>query len=237
MCLGSRSQVSEPLHKRPSSQLFEALLDVELTSADGHLLAYFDSQPSARSTEPPESATDTQRSLHVPTLEMSGVSAAARRLRSLSPVAAVLLRSRVPGTAGTDENGRPRVRVFFAAFVSIRGDVQASEPATFHRGEGFKLALQSRFPGIRGHFAVVQTGTTPSVRLADRRYEAPSLPRKATSEPTSMPIARTRRDQLCVVEPLALVGLDRSGCQRRRHARRSWTVALDEAAPLAGRSE
>jgi hypothetical protein len=113
MCLGSRSQVSQTLHKRPSSQLFEALLlDVELTSADGHLLAYFDSQPSARNTEPPESAT-THREAYI--FQHLKCPACAPQLVAFGPFHQSLWSFCGPACLeqpGTDENIRAKIPVF-----------------------------------------------------------------------------------------------------------------------------
>jgi hypothetical protein len=56
-------------------------------------------------------------------------------LRSLSAVAAVLLRSCVPGTAGNKREQPSTNPSLFAAFASNHGEVQGSDPATFHRGD------------------------------------------------------------------------------------------------------
>jgi hypothetical protein len=68
--------------------------------------------------------------------------------------AAVPLRSRVPGTAGNRRERSTKNPSVFAAFASIRGELQGSEPATFHRGVRFKLAFLSRFRALCGLFAV-----------------------------------------------------------------------------------
>lgn len=58
-----------------------------------------------------------------------------RRLRSLSPVAAVLLRSRVPRTAGNRREQPTTNPSLSAAFAPVRESLEGSEPATFHRGD------------------------------------------------------------------------------------------------------
>lgn len=72
-------------------------------------------------------------------------------VRSLD--SAIHLRSHMPGT---DENGRerPTQNPVFRGFASIRGKLQGSEPATFHRGAFVTLALLSHFPRFCGLFAV-----------------------------------------------------------------------------------
>jgi hypothetical protein len=49
--------------------------------------------------------------------------------------AAVPLRSRVAGTAGNRRERSTKNPSVFAAFASVRGELQGSEPATFHRGD------------------------------------------------------------------------------------------------------
>ena len=75
-------------------------------------------------------------------------------LRSLSPLAAVLLRSCVPGTTGNRRERPTKKRSLFAAFASNRGELQGSEPATFHRGVRIDLTFLCRFRAPCGLFAV-----------------------------------------------------------------------------------
>jgi len=84
---------------------------------------------------------------------------------------AVPMRSRVPGTAGNRRERptqNPSVFAVFAAFADVRGEVQGSEPATFHRGERFQLAFLSPFRRLCGLFAVPIPVVCHPVRLLCR---------------------------------------------------------------------
>ena len=78
------------------------------------------------------------------------------------PVAAVLLRSRVPGTDENRREGPTEKRSLFAAFASSRGELQVLILRLFIGETGFMLASQSHFPCFCGHVAVTQTISMPS---------------------------------------------------------------------------
>jgi|SRR5580692_867986 hypothetical protein len=64
------------------------------------------------------------------------------------------LRSCVPGTAGNKREQPTTNPRLFATFAYVRGSLAGSEPATFHRGERYRLAFPCGFRGLCGLFAV-----------------------------------------------------------------------------------
>src|ERR1700722_2132437 len=76
---------------------------------------------------------------------------------------AVPLRSRVPGTAGNRRERPTQNPSVFAAFADVRGEVQGSEPATFHRGVGLRLAFLCGFRRLCGLSAVPKSEVVPAL--------------------------------------------------------------------------
>src|ERR1700735_4504712 len=94
-------------------------------------------------------------------------------LRSLSAVAAVFLRSCVPGTAGNKREQPSTNPSLFAAFASNHGEVQGSEPATFHRGDRCWIARLSGIRGCVGGFVCGRTSTPTPQSYASRSNRPP----------------------------------------------------------------